>query len=470
MYNAVDWIKDDIIKIKQYVNPWYKPAEFHREIAEAIEDETNGNLIITVPPQFGKTELLCKTYPAVYVARNPTKTVITASYSQEYVNKLSVQCADFFTDKKFQQLFKIKHHPDLWNKRERLLKDFNGGLLFSGAGGGITGNPADLFLIDDTTKNFEDATSKVKQDSLWNWVKTVAGSRLQGENSRIIIIMTRWQLNDLIGKILKNEIDEDVPQDERFKLIHYGALIDTKTGKIAEKELIEEVANDKTRKKHKLLKSLWPEKKSVKFLLSRYRAGKAEFMTMYQGNPKDLDNCFIKREWIKIEKDIKKYGDIKFSCRGWDFGYTEGGDWTVGSKIDVYEYGETMIPILSDVKMIRKNPTDVKEFIAQTAIDDGEAVIVGLESGGTQIAMASEIMNHKLLYNHNFSQIKPKGDKITRAMPWILKLEDGIFKLAPGQWNKKAIDYLADFSDNCEHDDVPDSITTAWKILFGGAS
>lgn len=82
--------------------------------------------------------------------------------------------------------------------------------------------------------------------------------------------------------------------------------------------------------------------------------------------------------------------------------------------------------------------------------------------------MSEDIINRKELYDYNIKTYTPKNDKISRAMPWILKLEDGIFKLLPGAWNKIVVDELTDFSNNCEHDDIPDAITTAWKILFGG--
>lgn len=397
------------------------------------------------------SEILCKTFPAWYLGHNPEQTIIVSSYSDEYSNKLSVQCADFFGDSKFQSLFNLQPHPDNWAKHERMLKGHKGSIIFVGAGGGITGNPADILLLDDLTKNYEDASSKIKQESLWNWYNTVIKTRLQGDESRIIIIMTRWLKNDLIGKIQNQEIEKETPVIDRFKIIHYPAILDIKNNDI------------------KTGRSLWPEKKSMKFLLGQYEDSPTTFMTMYQGNPKDLEGNIINSEWIKFENDIKALGKRRYSCRGWDFGYSETGDYTVGSKVDVYEMGEMIIPILADVVRFREKPSKSKEIIVSTILNDGPDTIVALESGGTQIAMADDIINRKELFNFSIRTYKPKGDKVARAMPWVLKLEDGIFKFSRGKWNKFAIDEMSEFSDNCDHDDIEDSITTAWKILFGGA-
>jgi predicted phage terminase large subunit-like protein len=445
-----DFIRQDLIRTKQFVHPWYKPAFFHREISDNLQDEKIKRLIVTMPPQFGKTELLCKTFPAWYLGNNPENSVMVASYNQEYVNKLSVQCRDFFNDQKFMTLFyDLKLHPDQQTKHEWMIGGHQGGAIFAGVGGTLTGNTADVLLIDDVTKDFEDASSKVVQESIWNWYQTVTGTRLKGENSRIIIIMTRWLKNDLIGRILRHEEENNIAVEDRFKVLHYPAILG--------------VEGDDYSKG----KSLWPEKKSMKFLLERQAQAPSVFKTMWMGNPRDLEGCIIKPEWIRYEQDVKSLGEKILSCRGWDFGYTESGDETVGARIDVYQNGELYTPILADVVSCRKDPTAVKEFVVATAQADGPDVIIGVESGGTQIAMSSDLMKRRELANFQVRAITPKGDKISRAMPWILKLEDGMFRLAKGPWNKMVVDSMCDFSDTCDHDDIEDAITNAWKTIWG---
>lgn len=463
-----DWIRSDLIRTKQYVHRWYKPAPFHRQIANELQSSRNENLIVTVSPQFGKTELLCRSFPPFYLGTNPNKTVITSSYNQEYVNKLSVKCADFFVEPLFQKLFGIRPHPDLWNKRERLLKDYNGGMLFTGAGSGTAGNPADLFLLDDLTKDYKDASSKAKQEALWFWYNMVVDARLQGDDSRIIIVMTRWLKNDLIGKIQKQEDDDRIAQKDRFKVLHFGALMNSATHEIADKTLLDETAQFEDGRNYKKVYSLWPEKKSVNFLMLKYKKIPAIFLTMYQGNPKDLEGCVIDPSWIKYELDPKSLGKRKFSCRGWDFGYTEQGNPTVGARVDVYEVGDDMIPLLGDVVKFKEVPSKTKLKIVEVAERDGKEVIIGVEGGGTQKAMADDVRCLEALMDYQIVEVIPKGDKVFRGMPWILKIEGGQFKFVKGPWNKMTVDEMADFSENCEEDNIEDAISVSWKTLFGG--
>jgi hypothetical protein len=78
-----------------------------------------------------------------------------------------------------------------------------------GVGGGITGRGADVFIIDDPVKNNEQAMSTVYRDKTLDWFQSVATTRLAPESS-IIIIMTRWHVDDLAGRLLKQaELDGD---------------------------------------------------------------------------------------------------------------------------------------------------------------------------------------------------------------------------------------------------------------------
>jgi predicted phage terminase large subunit-like protein len=446
-----DWIKSDLLRTKQYVHDWYIPSStgYHQEVARNLQDESIKRLIVTLPPQFGKSELLCKTYPAWFLGHNPDKSVIVSSYNEEYTNKLSVKCRDFFLQPKFKDLFNLELHPDQQTKHEWMIKGHQGSAMYVGFGGGITGNPADLLLLDDLTKNYEEACSKLKQESIIDWYDWVVKSRLQSDESRIVIVMTRWLKNDLIGKLLKRDEDSNKSPDKKFKVLHYPAIYDIK--------------KDNIRKG----KSLWPEKKSMGFLLDIYEDKPSVFMAIYQGNPKDLDNEVINIKWIKYEKDIKSLGEKIFSCRGRDFGYSKTGDYTVEAKIDVYQKGSKIIVLLTDVKRFREEPTVTKDLVVETALNDGQETVIGLESGGTQLAMTNDIINRKELFDYQVRTYTPKLDKISRAMPWILKLEDGNFRFLPGAWNKMVVDEMDDFSKICDHDDIIDAITTAWKITFG---
>jgi hypothetical protein len=52
-------------------------------------------------------------------------------------------------------------------------------------------------LIDDPVKNREEAESPVYQDKVINWYTSTLATRKQNQNTPIVILMTRWNKNDL---------------------------------------------------------------------------------------------------------------------------------------------------------------------------------------------------------------------------------------------------------------------------------
>lgn len=67
----------------------------------------------------------------------------------------------------------------------------------------MTGKGADLLIVDDPTKNREDAESQTIQQKTIDWYTSTFYTRKQSENSAIIVMMTRWNVNDLAGYLLK---------------------------------------------------------------------------------------------------------------------------------------------------------------------------------------------------------------------------------------------------------------------------
>lgn len=450
---STDLIKNDLLLTKMYVNPWFKMTKLQRFIANVLCNHNLKRVILTMPAQFGKTEMVSKTYPAYALARWPEKSRIIACYNEEYANKVSVQCRDFFKNPKFQQLFSYDMHPQLDTKHEWRLKKYPGGNIFTGVGGSATGNPADEIIIDDPIKNFEDAISSVMQAKIWQWYETVLKTRLQSEDSRIFIIMTRWVKNDLVGRIQRMEEERNIKKENRFLVINIPAIwkcknpADLTTGQ-----------------------SSCPERKSMKFLLNQFDDSPTTFAAMYQGHPMDLEEALIKEGDFEIitEDELKILGEPKLKCRGWDFAYTtdKSSNYTVGVKINVYgeDYNR---PVIVDVKRFKLSPQDAIEKIYQVADEDGTDTSIALETGGTQIAMTDHILSDKRMFDKTTLKIIPDRKKTERAHPWAIRAKDKKFKLLKGIWNNDFLKEAYDFSENCLCDDQMDAVSTAWQALYG---
>ncbi|PJH69418.1 hypothetical protein CVR96_26420, partial [Salmonella enterica subsp. enterica serovar Typhimurium] len=75
-----------------------------------------------------------------------------------------------------------------------------GGMIATGIGGSITGEGADLLLIDDPFKNKEEADSPTIRDKVWGEWEATLSTRLHKGGS-VIVIMTRWHEDDMVGRL-----------------------------------------------------------------------------------------------------------------------------------------------------------------------------------------------------------------------------------------------------------------------------
>ena len=86
---------------------------------------------------------------------------------------------------------------------ECTLKGYSGGIKAVGVTGGLTGHSVDLAIIDDPVKDYIEASSSTYRERAWQWYLNVVETRLHNQ-SKVILIMTRWHEDDLAGRLLKN--------------------------------------------------------------------------------------------------------------------------------------------------------------------------------------------------------------------------------------------------------------------------
>ena len=91
----------------------------------------------------------------------------------------------------------------------------------AGVGGAITGRGADLLIIDDPHSE-QDALSDTAMESAYEWYTSGPRQRLQPGGS-IVIVMTRWSLKDLTGKLIKAQ-SQDVMSDQ-WDIVEFPAIL-----------------------------------------------------------------------------------------------------------------------------------------------------------------------------------------------------------------------------------------------------
>lgn len=273
----------------------YDPNWHHDLIArelehiEAFGDRDYKILIVTVPPRFGKSQQCSIDFPAWYLGRNPHKEILIASYSADLAQEFGGKTRDKVNSMTFRIIF-----PDVKLKEDekakgRWMTNKGGSYTAAGVGGSITGRGANILLVDDPVKNREESESQVYQEKTWEWFTSTAFTRLS-PGGVVVLIMTRWNLNDLAGKILAHP-----DLKERTKLIRLPATAERDSPYRHQGE------------------SLWPSRFSARVLQEiKTTVGPYDWASLYMGNPVLTENQEFKPEWYR---GIKESDLSNLNCR-----------------------------------------------------------------------------------------------------------------------------------------------------------
>ena len=158
-------------------NPGFYMSHFHRYLCDEIQAFleapcTNGAmdiLLLSVPPQHGKSYTVTETLPSWFLAKHPTDAVIIAGYESSFAESFSRRNRDKFSTiaqevflqqaKDGSYIHDCRPNPSVQGvaQWETVL---GGKCRAAGLKAGITGHGAELFIIDDPIKNKEQADSE----------------------------------------------------------------------------------------------------------------------------------------------------------------------------------------------------------------------------------------------------------------------------------------------------------------------
>jgi len=188
-----------------------------RELARSVESGTN--LLLTCPPQVGKSTLCAEWLPLWMLLRDPTRRSIISSYGHRLAvrsgRRVRNRLAEF--GPRFGVLLAegIKGADEWYTSK-------GGGVKAVGIGGGVTGSPCDgVGIIDDYCRNRADADSPVMRDNVWEWYSSSFMTRL-APGTPTVVLATRWHPDDLIGRLLREQ--GRIEEGGTWKVVHLPAL------------------------------------------------------------------------------------------------------------------------------------------------------------------------------------------------------------------------------------------------------
>jgi predicted phage terminase large subunit-like protein len=190
---------------------------------EAIERGESPRLMVHVMPQGGKTTIVSRAFIAWMMGRHPEWDGIMASYASSLSRKNSRWVRNRLRSEEHRRIFPACVLADDSQSIEDMNLTTGHQLISRGVGGGSSGNAAMYVVVDDPFSNRADADSPTVQENVDEWFTGTAISRL-GPGAGVLIMHTRWNINDLAGRLLKRSKDgKDDPHIDQWEVISYPA-------------------------------------------------------------------------------------------------------------------------------------------------------------------------------------------------------------------------------------------------------
>lgn len=422
------------------VYPWL--LEMERQILEMLYRPGNEILIVSVPPQEGKSTYCSMLLPAWYLGRNPGHQVINVSYNETQASKWGLRTLNLM--KRYgNDLWGVKVDPNSDAASDWKMANGFGGMMSAGIRGGITGNPGHLIVLDDTLKGAEDMNSPtIKRKNVEEWDDSIT-SRFQ-ENTKVLIPATRWCEDDLSGEIWLRSLAADY-DGFPVHILNFKALAEPDPDELRYMSDDEKDAWRDPVLGRRIGEGLGGQHSTRFFRKQRSSKPTGRFMSMYQGVTNfGAGGMFPEEDWRFWAYDDEEAelgpGDIRISrnaefgkiVRVWDIASSPGGgDYTVGSKIARDQAGRILV---LDRERFQYGPGAVQDRIEQVTKADGFEVFVLVEKERSGAGETVVDTYKRLLQAYAVDGVKAEGDKESRATPGSIQQNKNNCYLPRNAW------------------------------------
>jgi predicted phage terminase large subunit-like protein len=432
---------------------------FHKVIADKLQDVYEGRikmLMLFVPPQHGKSTLASRMFPAWCLGRSPKLKIVGSSYSADLAQSFSRDIQRIIDSRTYHRFF-----PETFLNNSNVRVDskmgflrnadvfetvgFGGFYKSTGVCGSLTGTACDIALIDDPVKDAIEAYSETYRERVWDWYMNVLSTRLHN-NSKVILIMTRWHMDDLAGRLL----EEMKNGGQKWEVVVFPAI---KEG----------LPNEWDHRPDG--EALWPERHNVEKVLSVKRMSVRVYNSLYQQNPAPDEGSVFKKSWFNYYQmeDLIKRATDKFEKITWHFridtAYTEKKSNDPTGMLCYAWYNDQMY--VKDWLTVRKEMPGLIEAVKQFAQKNGytEASSIKIEPKASGLSLIQMLKQETKL---NVSAAKnPSSDKIVRANVVVPMVESGRVHLLQGAgWLDDFLYELTTFPVG-KHDEAVDTLVMA---------
>ncbi len=458
--------RESLLLFTQQTKPRYRTNWHHAELAKQLDRVAQGKcrrLMVFMPPQHGKSELVSRRFPAFMLGRNPDLRLIACSHTHDLAVSMNRDVQRIMTSPAYEEIFRkfklSRRRVGAGGRTEarRTMDCFEipghaGSLRSAGVGNSIAGLPADGAIIDDPFGKREDADSPVVRQRVWDWYTNDLYPRLSTD-AWIVLTHTRWHRDDLAGRLLRKMADRKADQ---WEILRLPAVREEGPGDPCDPRTAGEV--------------LWPDFKSAADLEIIRRQDARAYAALYQQDPTDASGVEWAAElfgdWIWVPPD--KW-PTKFTLRVVCVDASKGHSDKQGDYSAIVFLGVGKDRLLYVDALLDRFPLD--QIVRKTLVfcDEKRPDMVGIEAEQFQELLVHEFRRQcgGTINNTPWPLYKmmtggmPKIARIRRLSQYVINRELRFKADSPGC--RLLVDQLMDFP-LAAHDDGPDALEMCTRL------
>lgn len=402
--------------------------EKKQQMRDGLIPTENQYIALNMPPRHSKSMTITETLPSYYLGKFPEDRIIEISYNDTFARKFGKKNKEK-VKQHGKELFDVEIAKDSSAADEWTLDNNIGGMISRGVLAGITGQGADLMIIDDPIKNREEADSETHRDKIWDeWIDSFS-SRLH-PGAIVILILTRWHEDDLQGRLLNQEYGRPL----NWKVFNFP--LEAEENDILGRQIGE---------------PLWPERYGKNFIEERKRYP-SSFNSLYQGRPSSAEGNILKREWWKY---YDKLPEIVTTIMSVDATFKDESD---SDYVAIQVWGKTgaNMYLIDNLKAKMNFPTTLQAIRNMKHKHKGAHTILVEDKANGPAIIA---MLHREI--GGMIPVNPQGGKVARVNAVSPHIESGnVFLPRNEEWIHDFVEECASFPKG-KNDDQVDAMSQA---------
>ena len=426
-------VHDDFLSFVKHVWPEFIEGSHHKKIAEKFNQIAKGEikrLIINMPPRHTKSEFASFLLPSWMVGRKPDLKIIQTTHTTELAIRFGRKAKTLMDSPEYKQVFDTRLRED--SQAAGKWETEQGGEYYAaGVGSAITGRGADLLIIDDPHSE-QDALNMTAMERAYEWYTSGPRQRLQ-PGGAIVVVMTRWNMKDLTGALLKSQ--KELKSDQ-WHVIEFPAIMPSGN-------------------------PVWPEywkKEELEGVKASLSIGK--WNAQWMQNPTAEEGSLIKREWWR-KWDRDYIPALKHVIQSYDTAFLkkETADYSAITTWGVFHEAEDTAPnliLLDALKERLEFPELRKKALEQYNYWKPESVIIESKASGLPLTYELRKMGIPVI-NYTPSKGNDKHARVNAVSPLF---ESGQIWAPDEKFAEEVIEECASFPYG-DHDDLVDSMTQA---------